>query len=75
MLRLVLRPDGVQVDHTGKLGGRGTYLHNQRSCWEKGLKGALAHSLKTNLSQENLASLRQYMLSLPEGEEDTAVGA
>ena len=39
LVRLVCGPDGVRVDPTGKANGRGAYLHNQRSCWERALKG------------------------------------
>jgi predicted RNA-binding protein YlxR (DUF448 family) len=70
-VRLVRRPEGVQVDSTGKLTGRGAYLHNRRSCWEKGLKGLLAHALKTTLTTEDTQRLRQFMQTLPEDEEDT----
>ncbi len=71
LVRLVRRPEGVQVDPTGKLTGRGAYLHNRRSCWEKGLKGPLAHALKTSLTTEDAQHLRQLMQTLPEDEEDT----
>lgn len=69
MTRLVRQPDGVQIDPTGKMAGRGAYLHNQRSCWEKGLKGSLANALKVTLSAEDVDRLSQYMLSLPESAE------
>ena len=69
LLRLVRRPEGVQVDPTGKLAGRGAYLHNLRLCWEKGLKGPLAHALKVNLTSDDLDRLRQFMLTLPEENE------
>jgi predicted RNA-binding protein YlxR (DUF448 family) len=72
LIRLVRRPEGVQVDPTGKLSGRGAYLHNRRSCWEKGLKGPLAHALKTTLTTDDTQRLHQYMQSLLEDEE--AVG-
>jgi len=75
LVRLVRRPEGVQVDPTGKLAGRGAYLHDRRSCWEKGLKGTLAHALKVTLSPTDLAALRQFMKSLPEDKEDAAVEA
>lgn len=65
LIRLVRRPDGVQVDPTGKLAGRGAYLHDQRSCWEKGLKGAVAHALKVQLSPAELDALHFYMDRLP----------
>jgi predicted RNA-binding protein YlxR (DUF448 family) len=66
LLRLVRQPEGVQVDPTGKLAGRGAYLHNVRLCWEKGLKGPLAHALKVNLTADDLDRLRQFMQTLPE---------
>ena len=69
LLRLVRRPEGVQVDPTGKLAGRGAYLHNVRNCWEKGLKGPLAHALKVDLTPEDLERLRQFMQTLPQDDE------
>jgi uncharacterized protein len=69
MLRLVRTTAGVQVDPTGKLSGRGAYLHNVRACWEKGLKGPLSHALKVDLTEDDLNRLRQVMLSLPEENE------
>jgi uncharacterized protein len=70
LIRLVRQPEGVQVDPTGKLSGRGAYLHNTRSCWEKGLKGPLAQALKTNLTPDDIQRLRQFMQDLPDGNED-----
>lgn len=58
------------MDPTGKLAGRGAYLHNARPCWEKGLKGALAHALKMDLTPDDLERLRQYMQTLPEDNEE-----
>jgi uncharacterized protein len=49
----------------GKLAGRGAYLHDQRSCWEKGLKGALAHALRVELAPEERDALLDYANSLP----------
>ena len=66
LLRLVRQPGGVQVDPTGKMAGRGAYLHNKRSCWEKGLKGPLAHALKVELTINDMDRLRQFMQTLPE---------
>ncbi len=64
LIRIVHRPEGVQIDPTGKLSGRGAYLHDQRSCWERGLKGALSHALKTELSSEDRGRLLDYMATL-----------
>ena len=66
LIRIVRRPDGVEIDQTGKLSGRGAYLHNRRSCWERGLRGSLARALKTELTQSDLARLESFALELPE---------
>ena len=58
------------MDPTGKLAGRGAYLHNTRSCWEKGLKGPLAHALKMDLAPDDLERLRQFMQTLSEDNEE-----
>lgn len=73
LVRIVRQADGVHVDPTGKLAGRGAYLHNRRSCWEKGLKGSLAHALKVTLSPQDLDGLRQFMQALPEDDEQDLV--
>lgn len=65
MLRIVRTADGARVDPTGKLAGRGAYLHDQRSCWARGLKGALAHALKTELTNDDRARLEEFMNALP----------
>jgi predicted RNA-binding protein YlxR (DUF448 family) len=57
MLRLVRTGEGVVYDATGKLPGRGTYLHIQQECIKSGLNGAIARALKTELSEENLQQL------------------
>lgn len=66
MVRIVRTPDGVKMDPTGKLAGRGAYLHDRRECWERGLKGALAHALKVNLSVEDRTRLEEFMNTLPQ---------
>jgi len=65
LIRLVHTPAGVQVDPTGKLAGRGAYLHDRRTCWERALKGALAHALKVNLSPEDRQRLQAFLETLP----------
>ena len=66
LIRIVRVELGVQIDPTGKLAGRGAYLHDQRACWERGLKGALAHALKTELTEKDQETLQNFMASLPE---------
>jgi uncharacterized protein len=65
LVRLVRTSEGVRVDPTGKLNGRGAYLHNSRSCWERGLTGALQHALKAELTTEDRQRLEAFMDSLP----------
>jgi predicted RNA-binding protein YlxR (DUF448 family) len=66
MVRVVRSSDGVQVDQTGKMPGRGAYLHESRSCWENGLKAALARALKIELTPDDLNRLTAFMDTLPE---------
>jgi len=66
LIRIVRHPEGVVVDLTGKLEGRGAYLHNQASCWERGLKGALAHALKVELTAEDYERLTTFAKTLPQ---------
>jgi predicted RNA-binding protein YlxR (DUF448 family) len=65
MIRIVRTADGVQVDPTSKLAGRGAYMHDRRECWERGMKGALAHALKTTLTAEDRTRLEEFMNTLP----------
>ena len=67
-MRIVRSGDGVRVDPTGKLAGRGAYLHDRRSCWEAGLKGSLARALKTDLSNADREQLEAFMNTLPQTE-------
>ena len=66
MIRIVRTSEAVLIDPSGKMAGRGAYLHSQRSCWERGLKGALGHALKTELTSEDKQRLLDYLTSLPE---------
>lgn len=62
LVRLVRSAAGrVTVDPTGKAAGRGAYLHDKRSCWEKALSsGALAHALKVELNDADRAALQAH---------------
>jgi uncharacterized protein len=68
LVRVVRTADGVLVDPTGKLAGRGAYLHDRRSCWESGLAGSLAHALKTELTAPDRELLEAFMNTLPHTE-------
>jgi len=66
LIRIVRSQQGVVIDPTGKLAGRGAYLHQQRSCWEKGMKGALSTALKVEINPDEYERLKNYFDSLPE---------
>ena len=72
LIRIVRTAEGVQIDPTGKIAGRGAYLHDNRSCWEKGLKGSLAHALKTNFTDHDREVLEAFLKNLAEGPNETA---
>lgn len=75
LIRIVKSPEGVIVDLTGKSHGRGAYLHDKRSCWHKGLNGALDHALKTQLTDQEKEDLWAYMRdNIPE-DDSTQSGA
>ena len=58
------------MDPTGKATGRGAYLHDARSCWERGLKGTLAQALKTDLTDQDREYLNIFRAGLPEERSD-----
>lgn len=66
LIRIVRSPQGVVIDPTSKMAGRGAYLHDKKACWQQGLKGALANALRTELSAEDKERLIAYMATLPE---------
>lgn len=64
LIRVVRSADGIVIDPTGKIAGRGAYLHNRRSCWERGLKGTLAQALRSELSKDTIDQLRAFAATL-----------
>lgn len=70
LTRIVRRPDGVFIDPSGKMNGRGAYLHDHKACWERGLKGALASALRVTLTAEDRQRLENHLASLPEDSVD-----
>jgi predicted RNA-binding protein YlxR (DUF448 family) len=70
MVRIVRAADGVRVDPSGKLAGRGAYLHDKRECWVRGMRGALAHALKAELTAEDRARLEDFMNTLPRHDDE-----
>ncbi len=70
LIRLVRTPQGILIDPSGKMAGRGAYLHRQRSCWEAALKGALAHALRVELTPEERMRLENFLQTLSGDEND-----
>jgi uncharacterized protein len=66
LIRIVRTSQGIVIDPTGKLAGRGAYLHLLRSCWDRGLKGALSSAFKIDLSPEEREQLIIFASSLPD---------
>ncbi len=52
------------IDPSGKLPGRGAYLHDRKSCWSLGLKGRLEKALRTTIQEQNKAVLQSFMETL-----------
>ena len=66
LIRIVRTDAGVQLDRTGKIAGRGAYLHDQRSCWEKAIqRGAIARNLKIELTDADRENLTRWMAEFP----------
>jgi hypothetical protein len=66
LVRIVRTSAGIQLDPTGKVAGRGAYVHNTRSCWEKALKGPINHALRIEMTAEDRQRLHEYVNSLPQ---------
>ncbi len=73
LIRLVRIGDEVQVDPSGKLPGRGAYLHDRKSCWELGLKGRIEKALRTTIHEQNKAVLQSFMETMDDDAEAEAL--
>lgn len=59
LLRIVRSAAGARVDLVGSASGRGAYVHPDPACADAALRrGAVASALRSGLSQEELARLR-----------------
>ncbi len=73
LIRLVRVADGVLLDQSGKMAGRGAYVHPQVVCWEKALAGSLIQkALRTKISAENLVTLSESVSTLLQLSDETA---
>ena len=73
LIRLVRVADGVLLDQSGKMAGRGAYVHPQVNCLEKALAGSLIQkALRTKISAENLMTLSDSVSTLLQLSDETA---
>ena len=77
MIRIVKSAQGILVDPTSKLSGRGAYLHANKDCWAVGLglsqagkpgrrNPPIAQALKAKLTTEDRGHLQNYLEYLGE---------
>ncbi|MEK6587969.1 MAG: YlxR family protein [Chloroflexota bacterium] len=67
LVRVVRTANGVEIDPTSKVQGRGAYVHERRECWEAALKGSLSRALRVELSAADRIELEQHARLLPGG--------
>ena len=73
LIRLVKAEDNIAIDLTGKMSGRGIYLHQDLGCWEKGLAGSIEKGLSCKLTEQDVLIIKKYMEeNIPEISEETA---
>ncbi|MBZ0286328.1 MAG: YlxR family protein [Anaerolineae bacterium] len=60
LIRVVRTENGIQVDASGKLNGRGAYLCDRASCWERAVTtDILNKALRASLTAEDRQRLQQ----------------
>lgn len=71
LVRIVRTPEQrTIVDASGRAKGRGAYLHADRRCWERALKGGtIGYALKFTPAREDVEALRAFANALPEESE------
>jgi predicted RNA-binding protein YlxR (DUF448 family) len=63
LTRIVRTEHGVQVDPSGKLNGRGAYVCDKPSCWERAVTtDILNRALRTAMTAEDRERLQQTKL-------------
>lgn len=61
LTRLVRTENGIVIDPTGKLNGRGAYLCSRESCWSSALRGGILETaLRVTLTDDDRVQLQQY---------------
>ena len=65
LLRIVASPDGLQIDISGKMPGRGAYLCRSEECARLAVKkNAFGRNLKTEVSRQQAESLAEQIAQL-----------
>ena len=60
LIRIVKNGDGIVLDKTGKLNGRGSYICNDQECMNKLIKQKVLNKVfKTNVSQDVYDKLKE----------------
>ncbi len=60
LIRVVRTENGVLIDPSGKLNGRGAYLCDRPNCWERAVKtDILSKALRTSITKEDRERLQQ----------------
>jgi predicted RNA-binding protein YlxR (DUF448 family) len=70
LTRVVRTDAGIVIDQSGKMAGRGAYIHNLQTCWQAAIKGKLANALKMELNDDDRKKLHDFMQNLPENEHE-----
>jgi uncharacterized protein len=61
LYRVVLTEQGLGVDQTGKLEGRGVYLCEDNACWERAIESkSLDRALRVTLTDEQRQAIRRF---------------
>ena len=61
LIRIVRSSNGVQVDQTGKQAGRGAYVHAQRECGDRALRGTqVSQALRIEIGPQDRHRLRGH---------------
>lgn len=64
LFRVVRTQDGLQLDPTGKMDGRGAYLCTNPECWERAATtDILSKALRMTLTVDDRTRLRQAIPS------------
>jgi uncharacterized protein len=63
LTRLVRTPEGIVIDSSGKMSGRGAYICDREKCWERALNNdVLEKALRARLTAEDRERLRNSRL-------------